>query len=1241
MRRLSIFALALFLALVGVQLVIGPELFASYVGRDAALLWVGAAVAGALFAATWRPRAPQRWVSEPPRIGRLLLYTGIAVTLAAGLAQGFLAGSPLALMLQFAWWLGLALLLIGAWWPGGRVEYAAPPVQWRRDAAGAFVPQGHSVDVATAPRLRRSSELVWLAAILLCAALLRFWDLANLPPGCTGSECVNGLRLVEGETIAGAGSLFEQGARLVFWVTGNGVLSLRLTAGLFSLLTVVALWAAARRLAGAPAALLVALFVSFSPLQLWAARSSDPWVAVGLLVALALWWTAEALVQRTLRWWVLAGLALAAIFVQAPPLRGATLLWLAAVAAIALVHVWRRPHRGDWAAIAAGMAAALSLALPTLFAGNAVDPLWGAATLPQTANNLALLAATLLRVDSAGLPAGAELGLLSGLALALAVVGVGALTRHVRVAAAAGLLAGLLLFAWFGARLDGAFFPPTQVALALLPFVFAAAAVALDQFLTVLVQTWRSVVAPQRLVAAVALVIGLVVVWNAAGFMAGLDQVATGGGQTEGDMARFVAQLRLSEPDAELTFILPSAATTHPSLRLLAGPALAAGRILPLESARTLPFAAEPPGDLLYLLPIADGQVLRVLQQLYPSGVAFTELDQAGERAIFNAFRVPRAAVQAARQVYVQIATPDNPAAASFGAPALDFAWRANPPAPAPFVAQVTSALIVPETGVYTIAAERSATLSGLLLTLDDMLVLDTALNLTSQQLQLVQGVYTLALTYRSGEEPGDLRITWQRPDGATETIGGAALHWPPPPRQGLVASYYANAQFSGAPSLQRKELVVGADPPPPLPYSVHWRGKLAAPRAGEYLLGMAGVGLLQASLDNQLLLDNSSLRSAAAPAADPGYVESLVYLPSGWRGFDVRFAPEAATGRLRLLWQPAGGNASELDGAYLLPTAADIATGDIPLPAPPPLADPGLGDDFFALNRASAAWQPQQRIPPADLAPLPLEAVWAYGAGCGAGENQLSQPRGLAFDPATRQLYVADTGNRRVAIITEDGAPGGVITSDIFQEPVDVAFAPGGSTPLILDNATQQIYRVDESGALLPIPLQTSFYRPRGFAVDASGGYVVADTGGGRMAVLTPEGEQVLAFGGQGSLLARGQPVDAVEANGVYWVVSAEDGRLWNTLVDGSLTAIQPTNTIDGPHLAALPDGRLLLTDPARSLFWLLSAQGQPTGQFAYAGQLDLPTGIAAREDDDGILIAVSDTRRCSVSLWRLGDQG
>ena len=1244
MRRLSLFALALLLALIGVQLIIGPDLFATYIGRDAALLWIAAALLGAFFAATWRPQQPLRWSVGLSRTGQILLATGIVVTLTAGLLHGLAAGGPLALTLQLAWGSGLLLAILGAWWPGAPVAYAPPQAHWVKASAGAFVRVEEADAVPAAGfTINRRSEIVWLIGLLASAALLRLWNLADLPPGCAGSECVNGLRLVEGQSMVGAGSLFDSMARAWFLFTHNGVLSLRLAAALCGILTVGAVWAAARRLAGPTAALLTTLFIVFSPLHLWASRTSDPWIATGLLTALAIWWVSEALVQHSVRWWVLAGVALGALFVQAPPLRMATMIWLLVILTLAALLAWRSPRRTSLVAVGAGAALALVVALPTIMADLDAGSLFAAATVDHTLANLALLAATLLRPTSAGLPASAQLGLLSGLAVALGVIGAGALARHLRNAVAAALLAGMALFAWSAARLDNTLFAPAQVALPLMPFVFAATAVTLQQFLEVLVRTWRHVVAPRRLVGAVAVVIGLIVVWNATGFMAGLDQVASGGGQTEGDMARFVAQLLLSEPDANLTFIVPSTATAHPSLRLLAGPALAEGRIQPLESARTLPFASDPPGDLLYLLPMADGQLLRTLQQLYPGGAAFTELDEQGERALFNAFRVPAASVREAQAIAVTIATNDNPAVASFLAPALAFAWGADPPVAGPFVAQMQGALVVPESGVYTFAAERGAELSGLLLTLDDMLVLDTSLNMLSQQTTLVQGVYDLALTWRSEAKPGDLRVTWQHPDGAVETIGGTALHWPAPPRQGLVASYYDNDRFAGPPILQRKELVVGADPAPPLPYSVHWRGMLAAARSGETLLGAAGAGLMQASLDNQLLLDNSALRANAnaADRPDAGYVESLVYLPQGWHTFDLRFAPDASPGRLRLLWQPPGGNAGELDNAFLLPATADIATGDIPLPVPPPLVDLALGDDAFALNRASATWQPQQRIPPTNLAPLPLEALWAYDNGCGAADNQLAAPHGLAFDPTTQQLYVADTGNRRVVIVEPDGTLGGLISGDVFQEPVDVAFAPTDGAPLILDNAAQQIFRYTADGALTPIPLQTSFYRPRGFAVDSAGGYVVADTGGGRLVVLTPEGQPVFEFGGQGSLLARGQPVDAVETNGVYWVVSAEDGRLWNSNVDGSLMVAQPTNTIDGPHLAALSNGRLLLSDPARSTFWLLSAQGQPTGQFAYAGQLDLPTGIAVREDAGGILIAVSDTRRCRVSLWRLGDQG
>jgi outer membrane protein assembly factor BamB len=125
--------------------------------------------------------------------------------------------------------------------------------------------------------------------------------------------------------------------------------------------------------------------------------------------------------------------------------------------------------------------------------------------------------------------------------------------------------------------------------------------------------------------------------------------------------------------------------------------------------------------------------------------------------------------------------------------------------------------------------------------------------------------------------------------------------------------------------------------------------------------------------------------------------------------------------------------------------------------------------------------------------------------------------------------------------------------------------------------------------------------------------------------------------FGGQGTPLGRGQPVDALAAVGTLWAITAEDGRLWNLNVDGSFTAVQPTGTVDGPHLAELSDGRLLATDPARGSFILFSPLGEPQGQFAYAGELVTPTGVAATRIGDGEIIVVADTRACALTAWRL----
>ena len=1248
MRRFSFLLLGLALAVLGVQVVTGAEVFAPYLLRDGLLLASLGALVFALNAGGWRAMQPGSRVRSLPRLGQTLLLTGGIVALVGGVVAGFGVSGILGLTAWLAWLLGVALLVVGAWWPGGDVEYTLPAVRWSKDEAGNFVPVPGQAEPAraVAPALGRRGVGIWLVVILGVAALLRFWNLADLPPGCVGNECANGLRLVDGQPLLGnvtdQFALFERAARALLAVMGAGVPSLRLAAALAGWLTIPFFFLAARRLATPVNALLATALLALSPWHLWASRSSDPWIVTALLATLALWCSLEALAHANVRWWVLAGLAIGLLFVETPPLRGAIGLWAALVVGLAVVRAWRAPVKtlNRWAGLV-GLAAALALALPAIMAGaQGWSQAMAGVALPAGAGAaLVSLLGSLLRPDATTTGSFAGAGLLVGFTAALAVVGAGALLRHARQPAAIAVVAGSLLLLAGAVRVDLVVTPPASVLLSGLPFFLALVAVALDRLVGALIQAWGPpLFRPSRLAAAAALVLLLIVGRSTVAFMADLDAVSSGGsGQVETDAARFIARWMLDHPGNATTFVIPPAIYNHPSLRLLAGPALAAGRIQPLDLARTLPYAAEPPGDLLYLLPLQDSQVLDVLGRLYPAGVAATRLDESGQRSLFNSFEVAQADVLATQALQMTVFTGPTVGAGTVQAStvkALDFPWGTQPPLPDPFNAQWSGSLLVPVAGVYDFAVESGAPDAAFSLTLDDLLILDTGLGLTQQQSSLAQGIYRMSMSYRGGAQPGDLRVRWQQPDSASEILQGAALHLPALADQGLLGQYYANNRFEGTPAVQRKDVIVGLDPGLAQPTSVRWQGKLAAPRSGEYLISTVASGLSQVEVDGQLVVDNPVVPDQAE---GPSYAEGLIYLAAGWHTIEARYAADGSTPSFRLLWQPAGGDPGELTSQYLLPTVGEVGPVDVPLPPAPTLVDPRLGDDRFALSRASDVWQPKVRIPPLNLPPLPLEVLWIKGNGCGAREEQFDAPHGVAFAGDGSQIYVTDTGNRRVQVYDVDGGFSHSVTSELFQEPVDVEVTPEGA-PLVLDALGQQILRVDADGSVNPMALQTGFYRPRGFGLDTQGNLLVADTGGGRLAVVEPDGVLAGSFGGQGSLVGRGQPVDGLAFGDAVWAITAEDGRLWNLATDGSLTAIQPTNTIDGPHLAGLPDGRLLVTDPGRATFMLFSAQGEPLGQFGYPGQFATPTGIAAAPIGNDIFIAVSDTRQCTLSLWRMG---
>jgi hypothetical protein len=1346
MQRLTLLVFGIAIIWLGARLVGGAESLTPYLLRDTLLLAAGGSLIFALNAGGWQPSPVFRRLRGLPRPGRLLLLTGLLVTLGSSLAL-LAAGTPLpglpasteppslavntaasglagvvGLGAVIAWWLGLLLQLGGAWWPGPTVDYAQPPVRWGRDAAGNIVPlatgeAGSRTRRTLDQALGRRTMLGALLLILLLAAALRFWNLADLPPGCIDQECAAALRVAEGFSPPGPPgelALLAWLASLLQPFTASGVLSLRLAGALIGWLTLLPLAGALHRLVQGPAALTALALLAINPWHIWSSRSSDPWIATALLAAVTLWLGLEALARNHVRWWLPWGIAAGFLVIQAPALWQGIGLWVAATGGSGLLWSWRRRgHVGEsdlWQWPLVGLLAASATALPAIAAQWSAGglPDGSPATFARLAATLTTLAGALLRPELSTLGPLVAGGLLNALVVALVVGGGGALLGYLRrpqavtvlVGAAALLLAAATLVTapLDAAALDAAITPPASALLAVLPLLFALLSVALDRLLAALVAAWGPPLVPAaRLVTVAALALLLVAGRGAATLMFGLDAISSGG-TVEIDMARYVgAQLRAAQvPPSPATFIVPPDVLAHPSVQLLAGSALAAGQLQALELGRTLPYTGAPGGDVVYLLPVLDTDLIDLLRQLYPSGEAATELDAEGTRALFNRFTV-RAADLAAAQTLQMTITPTDRAAnqvagptadpAGLGEPvavaAMDFAWSAAPPHPLPFLAEWYGSLVVPQAGAYRLAVDSTGPESTFTLLLNDVLLLDSSLGLREQQQVLPRGIHRLHMIYRSGNEPGDLRVSLQPPDDVEQVLGAPLVHSPPLSDQGLYGDYFANERFEGAPAATHKDPVLGLDPGLPRPYSVRWYGLLGAPRAGEYLLGADAGGAVQLVVDGQTVADNRATlpgaagRDAAEDAEATTYTEGLIYLTAGWHPFEVRFVaadtlpppadgagsagaeaalsppdnaapawnappvlPSAgariAPGAIRLLWQPPGSDAGTLSPRYLLSTYDMVGPADVPLPPVPPISDPMLGDDAFALTRASTLWQPHLRIPPTDLPPLPLERLWQVGGVCGPAPEQLNLPHGLAFSPAGDRLYVADTGNRRVLVYSIDGVLLNVISSEELQEPVDTAVGPDGAV-LVLDALAQQIFRVEADGSLAAIPLQSSFYRPRGLAVDAGGNLAVADTGGGRVAIIAPSGEQAGEFGGQGSLLGRGQPVDALAAEGALWAISAEDGRLWNLSVDGSLTAVQPTGTIDGPQLAQLADGRILATDPARGSFTLFAPSGEPLGQFAYTGELITPTGIAATRIGDGNIIAVADTRACTLTLWRL----
>ena len=258
-----------------------------------------------------------------------------------------------------------------------------------------------------------------------------------------------------------------------------------------------------------------------------------------------------------------------------------------------------------------------------------------------------------------------------------------------------------------------------------------------------------------------------------------------------------------------------------------------------------------------------------------------------------------------------------------------------------------------------------------------------------------------------------------------------------------------------------------------------------------------------------------------------------------------------------------------------------------------------------------------------------------------------LSDPGGVAVD-ARGNVYVADTGNARVQKFGPDGrllkAVGVAGTAEAeFNQPSDLALDGEGNL-YVLDSWNHRVQKFDselnfvaawgKAATTLIRPGPYEMWGPRSIAVDWQGNVWVADTGTNRVRKFSPDGEALATVGRQGGRPGEfSEPVGiAIDAN-AHQILVADAGNARIQRFDVELKPIvqyaveewEDRAPANKPNLAVLPDGRLLISDPAHGRVLLMGTDGRVAASLeAVAGEgLGAPRGLAYDEASGFVFVS------------------
>ena len=670
--------------------------------------------------------------------------------------------------------------------------------------------------------------------------------------------------------------------------------------------------------------------------------------------------------------------------------------------------------------------------------------------------------------------------------------------------------------------------------------------------------------------------------------------------------AETITAQRMAELGPGYDFYLSPFLANHPTVRFVS-PDTLVRKTLPFPDALPIRAAAVRPAAL-FIHP--DEQwVFDEAQRIYPTAYFETASSAPGNPPSVHIVQLTEADLVSVQGLQLRYWAGSEKQADSVPVKAsrvstVDVNWATSLPLTPPYFAEWEGILYVDQYGVYNFNLQSPA---------EAVLEIDGLEVMRGQGEQfllteLARGNHTFRLVAQSGTGP--VRLNWQPPGRQMGVIPDSVFYSSPVTNQGLVGKYYANATWSGSPTL------VQIDPflntyyhltPLARPYSVEWTGLLDVPTTGIYGLALRSVG------EADLYVDGILVTKTTVPDR---IFETDVSLNAGLHEIKVLFQDTLPRSRLHLMWRRPG------------------EPGLVPIPANslwPSLNSVRRPDPQVVTSGQSF-----------EAGPLAISYLFTLDEG-------LAQPRDIAVD-SNGLIYVADTALRGVQVFIEEQLTDTwTQTADgPFEEPLAIVVDPD-DVIWVLDSTRQWIYAFDEAGEPLNKigGFEAQFYHPRGLSLtnqsEADPTLIVSNTGSGNLRLFATDGTILGSVGLFGDAPGQfNEPVDALpDPFGAYYVTEGANINRWQRVdpfgkpIDN--WPLDAPMAFDGSHMAWGPDGSIFMTNSGRGVIRRYGPNGDIIEEWQTLDGVTFSQPVGVFVDLAGQRLMVSDIGTGQVHVFHI----